>query len=215
MIHAQRLNVATRNTITLGLIQALVDSPGVGAITPDMLTGLTIRGIYDYLRAINPANEFHVSMWRPRRARKLVVGLDQIMTYPEKDRRSDGAVPRMRNISLNEHRYQLVKTWRGMKPIVTPCVSEARIAGGWVDFDGGQTVSRRGLQSAIQVPVFWEKNRDGEREMLGVLSVDTDKPDFFQIKEEPVWVEEFSGFLANLALAEHMNRARGVARPFS
>ena len=68
----------------------------------------------------------------------------------------------------------------------------------------------RGLHSAIQLPIYRPINRVGDvviKETLGVLSVDTDKPDFFLTEEVDLWTEDFRGYLANLALAEHIKRA--------
>jgi hypothetical protein len=40
---------------------------------------------------------------------------------------------------------------------------------------------------------------------MAVLSVDSNKPDLFMKEELDLWIEDFVGFLANLALAEQLN----------
>lgn len=49
------------------------------------------------------------------------------------------------------------------------------------------------------------------KEPLGVLSIDADKLDFFLSDELDLWTQDFVGYLANLALAEHIRRAEVVA----
>ena len=109
----------------------------------------------------------------------------------------------------NDVRFQIVKSFLSCAPVVTPCVNEARIMGEWFDFDESQADPARGLQSTIQFPIYRNKFTSGAyagREVFGALSIDTDKPEFFVQEEVDLWTEDFTGFLVNLALAEHIRR---------
>ncbi|MBJ7442690.1 MAG: hypothetical protein JHD35_27215 [Sphingopyxis sp.] len=78
----------------------------------------------------------------------------------------------------------------------------------WLDFDQAQADRDRGLYSSMQLPVYRATNDLGKftkKKVMAVLSIDCDKPGFFQPKNSDLWRLSFIGFLANLALAEQMN----------
>ena len=73
----------------------------------------------------------------------------------------------------------------------------------WFDFDKKQTLDRRSLSSALQLPVYCVRT-DQTKDMKGVLCLDSDQPDTFLSAEVELWLDELVGFLVNLALAEKL-----------
>lgn len=204
-ICAQRLNVAARNSITLGLIAA-VTKDGGGALNHQLFTKLTLRAMYRYLRAVYPNQKFHVCMWRLADGPEAssIVKSD---THPSETTSS-------RELRLEDVQFQAVKAFNTCHPVVTESVSEARLAGQWVDFHPSHRESSRHLHSAIQFPVYRVLSENPpagcERETLGVLSIDCDRPQTFLNDELDLWTSDLTGFLANLALAEHIRRSQLV-----
>jgi hypothetical protein len=201
-IRGQAMNVIARNSITVGLTTHIVSRPD-GRIDHRVLERLTMRALFNYLKAMYPQRQFHLALWKETK-NGGVDYLEKISIHPTK--------PPMtaRRVRLDETRNQAVISFISCAPSITQCIAESRISGEWLDFDQTQEDPIRGLHSAIQLPIYRPKNRVGEiviKETLGVLSVDTDKPDFFLIEEVDLWTEDFRGYLANLALAEHIRRA--------
>lgn len=208
-IRGQAMNVIARNSITIGLTRYLANQQS-GWIDPKVMEKLTMRALFNYLKAMYPQRQFHLALWKEIKQDGLDY-LEKVAIYPTKPPMTP------RRVQLSEINYQAVISFVSCAPVVTQCVTESRISGEWVDFDPTQEDPIRGLHSAIQVPIYRPKNRVGEvviKETLGVLSVDTDKPDFFLVEEVDLWTEDLRGYLANLALAEHIRRAdlRGAGR---
>jgi hypothetical protein len=166
-IRTQRMNVVARNLITIGLMKAIAEEPEEG-LRSELLIILTIRSVFRYLLAIYPDQKFKVTFWRPSDQ-----SLDKVAAYP----RPDEMIPR--SVALNDVRYALVRAFRARAPVVTESVIESRLIDEWVDFDETQGHPARGLESALQIPVYWSKSEIGadfqEKELLGVFSVDCDK----------------------------------------
>ncbi|HEY5238493.1 MAG TPA: hypothetical protein VIJ62_08950 [Rhizomicrobium sp.] len=196
-IAAQKLNVAARNSITAGLIDFVSDPKNNGQITHDIVRRLTLTALYDYLRVVYPLHEFHLTVWNSIEIDGQIY-LSNVASYP------DSAVTHERRVKANDMRYQVVRTFQTCNPSVTKCVSEARIDGSWIDFDDAQADHSRGLNSALEIPIYMRVNRTGKKEPLGVLSLDSDKPDLFVREELDLLTDDLIGFLANLALAEHI-----------
>lgn len=198
-LRAQRMNTAARNSITIGLMHEIAESPHSG-VQSEALTRLTIRALYRYLKAIYPEQRFKVTFWRVSDQ-----SLVKIATYP------GGRSMTQRTVTLSDRQYAVTRAYRSRSPVVTESVNESRLTNEWIDFDESQREPARGLESALQVPVYWSSNTvedDFEdKELLGALSIDCDRPDFFMNAEVEQWTDDFVGFLANLALAEHIWRA--------
>lgn len=208
-IRGQAMNVIARNSITVGLTRHVANLAN-GSIDFRIMEKLAMRALYNYLKAMYPQRQFHLALWK-QTAIDGIEYLKKTAIYP--------TTPKMieRQVRTDEITNQAVIAFVSCAPAVTQCVAESRISGDWLDFDATQEAPIRGLQSAIQLPIYRPKNRVGEtiiKETLGVLSVDTDKPDFFLVEEVDLWTEDFRGYLANLALAEHIRRAdlRGAGR---
>jgi hypothetical protein len=196
-ILSQKLNVVARNSITVGLIKRAPEMGG--RMGKDVLTDLTLRALYNYLRTVYPYFNFRVALWRP--GGENCLELEKVAAYPPPA--STG-----RRVKVGDTQFQVVRTFLTAAPAVTECVKEARLKSEWVDFDPNQADPARGLQSTIQFPIYRTKNAIGEhldRETMAVLSVDSNKPDLFMKEELDLWIEDFVGFLANLALAEQLN----------
>ena len=201
-IKCQRMNVAARNFITIGLIKSISDPQSRGQIQDAVLTNVTIRALFNYLKVAYQPHSFRVAVWRPFTQNGSTL-LKKFAHHPV------GRGDKSREVDVSDIRYNVARTFNSCIPIVTPSVSEARLKGDWIDFEDSQQEPERGLNSAIQLPVYRTKNKRGdyvEKESLGVLSVDSDKPDFFLMEELDIWLEDFIGYLANLALAEHIHR---------
>jgi len=190
----QRQNVIARNHITIGLINSAREQK---KFTKELLTKLSIRGINNFLHTAYPYN-FNFTIWRPVKNGSLE--LEKVFQYPKPQ------VFTPRRVSLDRTEYQVVRAWKSCRPVVTQCVSAARISGEWVDFDDAQKAPARCLHGAIQFPIYFSKKEPGlvVRQILAVLSIDTDKPDLFLNDELDMWTDDLVGYLANLALAEHL-----------
>ena len=197
-------NITARNQITKGLIaqltaggskkkQRLFDSI-------DLLE-LTLDALYSYLRVVFRNWHFRVSYWRCLPEGGSGVLRMVSYRYPAGELTN----PKKRVIVAGDTRYKVCECWVRKEPVVTPCVNEARIRKQWVDFDKQQQARRRALDSALQIPVYCVKP-GGSKEMLGVLSMDGDRPDTFLPEEVSLWRDHMVGFLANLALAEKMRQ---------
>jgi hypothetical protein len=195
-ILSQKLNVVARNSITTGLIQGTAAGERIDV---NLLTNLTLSALYNYLRRVYPYYNFRAAIWHPVKTGSQIE-LEKTFAHP-----SSATI--RRRVNHTDTQYQVVRTFRTAVPAVTQCVNESRLKNDWTDFDASQADPARGLQSAIQMPIYRVKNQIGdhlEKDTLAVLSVDTDKPDFFLKEELDLWIEDFVGFLANLALAEQL-----------
>jgi hypothetical protein len=201
-IRADRENVAARNLITKGLIQS-IDSPPARRTEADIcekrLLQLTVTALYNYLHAAFRKNKFSVCYWR----------LSEVAgkTYLKKAfcRYAEGVLPgdRGRRVRVDRQEFQICRAYQTRTPIATASVVGARLAGAWIDFDGGQKRSKRGLVSALQVPVYYV-DAGNDRHCVGVLSLDSNRPDTFMPEELVHWQDDLVGFLVNIALAERM-----------
>jgi hypothetical protein len=200
-------NITARNHITKGLIAMLSagGSKKKGRLfdSSDLLE-LTLDALYSYLRVVFRDWHFHVSYWRCGSKEGSDVLRMASYRYPEGELTN----PKKRVMVITETKYKVCECWVKKEPVVTPCVNEARIQNQWVDFDEQQQARRRALDSALQIPVYCV-NPGAPKEMLGVLSMDGDRPDTFLPEEVSLWRDPMVGFLANLALAEKM-RQRGA-----
>lgn len=201
-IVSQKRNFAARNSITTGLMDAVLKDHQ-GRLDHSAFTNLTMRALYNYLGSVYPNYKFQTVLWRVVK-RGNRPHLEKSVVYPE-----IGPLVK-REVSANDIRYQVVKAFVSCSSVVTPCVNESRNMGEWIDFDETQGDPKRGLQSTIQFPLYRNILGNGnfaQREVFGAFSVDTDKPEFFVQEEVDLWTEDFTGFLANLALAEHIRRS--------
>ncbi len=201
-IFAHRANVAARNIITKGLIEAVRRSKQArdrSAIRAYDLLRLTLNALYNYLRVSYPMCRMRVSYWRPvvRRRKPHLQMVD--FRYPQ-DEATD---PQHRVLPLSETEYKACQAFNTVEPVATASVPAARGAGLWKDIYGGQAHQKRSLASALQLPVYCVRD-DSSKEAKGLLSLDSDKPDMFLPEEINLWRDDLVGFLANLALAEEL-----------
>jgi hypothetical protein len=201
-IFAHRANVAARNIITKGLIDAVrrrKQQRKGSAIRASDLLQLTLNALYNYLRVSYPKCRIRVSYWRPvtKRGRPHLQMVD--FRYP-KDEATD---PRHRVLPLSQTEYKACQAFNMVEPVATASVPAARRAGQWKDIYDGQACQKRGLASALQLPVYCVRD-EGSKEAKGLLSLDSDKPDMFLPEEINLWRDDMVGFLANLALAEEL-----------
>ena len=145
---SHKMNVAARNSITTGLINSV--SPE-GTIDHFDLRNLTLRALYNFLSANYPYYSFRVTLWASPKDGYT----EAIAYYPPKDPANQPA----RRVPLDA-RFK-VYTVKACSPVVTQCVTEARLNGDWMDFDPSQAEPKRGLQSALQLPVYRTKNPIG------------------------------------------------------
>lgn len=205
-ITAHFANVAARNQITKGLIAQLNDLPRQKCrqgITSSAILELTLDALYSYLRVVFTSCRVRVSFWRAvqRRGQKFVKMVSY--RYPK----GESTNPAKRVVPVTDLRWKVSECYAKVEPVVTPCVTEARIQHQWSDFGRDQQSARRALDSAMQIPVFCER-ADKSKEIRGVLSLDADKPDMFLPEELALWRDDLVGFLANLALAEKLRKCR-------
>lgn len=195
----QSLNAVARNSIPENLIE-LIDAQADGAaFNHNAVTGVTLRALYRYLVSVDPDQKFRISLWRRDPVKNTLVKVDSYPTDPP-------AVAR--EISLDNTDFFAVRAFRSKAPQISQSVPAARLRREWVDFDPNKKIPE--LQSAMQLPITRNKVGPGnfvEKEVLGVLSVDVDAPDFFLQVEAEAWMVDLSGYLVNLALAEHMRQA--------
>jgi hypothetical protein len=130
--------------------------------------------------------------------------------YPEDERQHNSR----RSVAAARQEFQVCRAFNLVTPIATPSVVGARNEGTWLDFDHGQCARSRDLASALQIPVYYIDN-EGRKVVVGVLSLDSDKPDMFLVEETPLWQDDMVGFLVNIALAERLRLSgrRGETRP--
>jgi hypothetical protein len=194
-------NVAARNQITKNLILHLSapSRKGRRVICSDILFESTLDALYSYTHVIFPDCRIRVSYWRSVQKDKRLVLKMVSYRYPE----GESTNPARRVVPVEDMCYKVCECFRKKEPVVTPCVTEARLQHSWRDFEPQQQSEHRGLDSALQIPVYCELP-DKSKEMKGVISLDADKPDMFLPEEVALWRDALVGFLANLALAEKL-----------
>jgi hypothetical protein len=202
-IRSQVLITAARNFITTGLMSAV--AAGDGTLSSETLLNLSLQGMYNYLKADNPHQEFRISIWRASLEVSPPRTLQKVAAYPQ--------IPDFvtRTVGAMQFEFQVARAFTACSPIVTEDVIESRLKGEWKDFDDGQADSRRCLHSAIQLPIYRTTNKIGDfihNEVLGVMSIDCDKPRFFSIELRDLWTNNLTGFVANIALSELMQLQR-------
>ena len=197
-IIAQKLNIASRNTITRGLIDSIQANKKINS---QDLFRLTLRGIYNYLRVVYKTNRFAISYWLPEtyRGKQYLKMYDY--RYP-----SEGFVhPSKRKILLSDNHYKACQAFNSIEPIATPSVKIAYNKKEWQYFDDTQKTRKRDMASAIQIPVFFKQDDydDLNNNIVkkGVLSIDSDRTNMFLQEERNLWVEEVLHYLVNLCLA--------------
>lgn len=200
-IERQKLNIASRNCITLGLVHDIADSSGGknrrgSLITSATLFELTLNGLYDYLRLIAPKRSFSVCYWIPKEKR----GDKYLQMYQYRYPQKGFTDPKKRTIPLNDDRFKACVSFNKNEAIATPSVKVASNQKDWIFFDGTQKSIKRDIASALQIPVYFRKDNKN-CEVKGVLSIDTDAPNFFLTVEVEVWREELIHYLVNLCLA--------------
>jgi hypothetical protein len=196
----RRGSTHSRNQITTSLARIVWEERR--PLSGNDVTFHTMRALYNFFCALHPNDQFNLALWRPANEDGTDY-LDKVAVYP----RPELFVPR--RLLLADYRYQMVRSFVSCNVVVTPSVDEARLAGEWLDFDKSQNTPKRALHSAIQLPLYSNKNDIGEpvvRDMCGVLSIDTNKLNFFVQEDLDLWIEDLTGYLANLALGEHMRR---------
>lgn len=206
---AQKVNIASRNSITMGLariIQERNTSIRTGSfICSQHIFELTLRGLYNYLRAIDKHHEFSICYWltHEENGQKYLKMLD--FRYPQAASTSS-----IRKVSISDNDYKVCKAFNNIEPVVTPSVKLAYNVGNWKYFDKPQKKRKRDLQSAIQFPVYV---RSGKAMIpKGVLSVDTNKPNFFLEEEIPLLKEELVHYLVNLSLASVLHECENIIK---
>lgn len=205
-IRAQKTNITARNSITKGLIEMLANPESDvshSLIIHEQLTIFTLNAIYNYLRVMYP-HQFYISLWFPDKIEKPDNLVKKYSKYPK------GEVSNGRTVNISERKFKIVQAYRSMKAVVSSGIHADRISEKWFDFDEMQPSNKRALNSAIQLPIYREKRSSDlsymEKDVYGVLSIDTDKPYFFIHEEADLWLDELVGFLVNIALAEQIRR---------
>jgi hypothetical protein len=194
----QLLVASARNIITTTLMREMAET-NTRAFSGEKLRDLTIQSIHYYLRNVSLSPEFNLVYWRIAPATNR---LRSVFAYPPR------AASKSREVDCDDTRYQVARAFISGQPIITEDVVESRNLRDWLDFDQAQADRGRGLYSSMQLPVYRATNDLGKytkKKVMGVLSIDCDKPGFFQRKNSDLWRLSFIGFLANLALAEQMN----------
>ncbi len=195
---SQQHNKVARNTITLGLLECVRrnhKNRRKVLVSSRELTDLTVRALYNYLRVMYSSQEFRVSYWTATK-RGQKTWLKMTGRYHPQD--TTKTPPR--SVRADRTEFMVCRAFAAGDVIVTPSVREAFRRGSWEYFDGQQKGKKRGLESAIQIPVY--RREDSHKVMLGVLSLDTDNPDTFIVSDVNLWKNELVGYLVNLSLAE-------------
>jgi hypothetical protein len=199
-ILSHKKNITVRNSITTGLTKAVLENYRNKGLRQQLIKSrtlfeLTLRGLYNYLRAIDRRHRFSVSYWMPfdRRGKKFLKMYD--FRYPNEE----FASPSSRIVPVSNNRYKVCQSFNNIEPIATPSVKMAYHDGEWLYFDNTQKTRKRDLASAVQLPVYYKLEKNNYI-VKGILSIDTDKPNFFLEEEIDVWREELIHYLVNLCL---------------
>jgi hypothetical protein len=202
-IYNHTLNVSARNQITKGVIRYLDSRKNQKLKSSTALLNLTLDALFLYLKNAFLRHRIRVSYWRAIRKR----GIDRLamLAYRYPDGESTDMAQRV--VDASHTQYKICEAFSTGESIATPSVTTARIQGQWQDFDRSQSIRKRALMSALQIPVYYQRN--GRLQKIGVLSFDADAPDVFLAEEKSMWSNELVGFLANLALAEKLHEKGG------
>lgn len=194
-------NVAARNQITKGLIQYLNErSPGAQPeVLSTLIRKLTLDALQNYLRTVFERHRIRVCLWTTTRRRDKIWLKKIDCRYPP----GDLIEHKTRIVCTDSVQFKVCEAYKMGEPIVTPSVRAERILGKWHDFDHGQSLKRRALMSALQIPLFVQ-GPGRSRQVIGVLSLDADRPDVFLLEEMALWRDELVGYLANLVLAQKL-----------
>jgi hypothetical protein len=199
-IECQKINISSRNLITLGLVRDIVtddrNTTNGALISSRRLFELTLNGLYNYLRIIAPERAFSVCYWIPTKKREKQYLQMYRYRYPQKGFTD----PRERTIPINDDRFKAIVAFNKNEPIATPSVKIAANRRDWFFFDENQKSIKRDIASALQIPVYFRKDKNNCT-VKGVLSIDTDTPNFFLTEEVEIWREELIHYLVNLCLA--------------
>jgi hypothetical protein len=199
-IITQKQNIAARNSITKGLIQLVNENGGKNTlISGDSLLELTLDALYNYLRVSFPRQTFRISYWTCSNLKKPEFLTMNGFRYPT----GEGPSENNRVVRVKDFQYQVCKAFVRKEALAVPSVVAARKSGEWVDFDQSQRRKCRRLASSLQIPVFYWDECD-EKVMLGVLCLDSDKPDMFLSEEIDLWKDDMVGFLINIALSDRL-----------
>lgn len=191
-----RVNVAARNSITKGLIESAAQHT---PLSRDTFVGLTLEALHQYLKIERDPADFELALWRPvgtpANSLKISAVYPRVSTLPN------------REVPLDDLRYKAARAFKTLTPVVVPSVDAARMKGEWVEFDVANGRPRSLMQSTMQIPIY-RKVYLGEdvfeKQPRAVLSINSDRPNLFMQHEAQNWVEDLVGFLANLALGEHL-----------
>jgi hypothetical protein len=201
-VETQVISTAARNSITIGLTRRLATERR--AMRSTDLVQATLEGFHAFLvSACSEITEtFNVTFWQPNR-----------LVEPTHLRKQWG-FPKMgpkRTISLQEDQFQVVRSFTECTAIFHEDVRAAAANREWVSFDPQQGKRGRNLFSAVQFPIYRNRNEIGkrlDREQLGVLSIDTNCPEFFHPEDAALWTDRIKGFLVNLALSQVLEHPR-------
>ena len=199
-LESQLILTTARNLITTGLTRHL--ATGKRPMQGSDLVQATLQGIHAFLvlSCSEITETFNVTFWRPNS-----------ILLPTMLKKQCG-LPNMgpkRTISLREDRFQVVRCFTECTAIFHEDVRAAAAGREWAYFDAQQGRKRRNIFSAAQFPVYRNKNvvgRPKNREVVGVLSIDTNIPEFFHQEDAPLWIDRIKGFLVNLALSQVLER---------
>jgi TIR domain-containing protein len=166
------------------------------------LVQATLKALHAFLQATgqNTTDDFNVAFWRPNNVSRPAY-LTKLLGFPREGPR--------RKIKLRDDQYQVVRSFKECAAFFHEDVKAAASKWGWFYFDREQASERRKLHSTAQIPVYRNKNAIGEpinREVLGVLSVDTSCPEFFHPEDASLWIDRTKSFLVNLALSQILDR---------
>ena len=199
-LEMQVLLMTARNLVTTGLTKRLATHRR--ALRSADLAEVTLQGIHNFLVSLcrEVTDTFNVTFWRPNRVEKP--------THLRKQSSFPRPGPK-RTISLREDRWQVVRSFTECTPIFHEDVRAAAARREWFSFDAQQAKRKRNLYSAAQFPIYRNRNNVGQRidrEVLGVLSIDTNCPEFFHPEDGQLWTDRIKGFLVNLALSQVLER---------
>ena len=112
-------------------------------VDPQVMEKLTMRALFNYLRAMYPQRQFHLAHWKEIKHDGSDY-LKKVSIYPT---RPPMTPRRMRLDAIN---YQAVIAFVSCAPAITQCVTKSRISGEWVDFDQTQeTNARTSLRNSV------------------------------------------------------------------
>lgn len=200
-IVSHKKNIAVRNSITIGLTKDVLENYRNKGITQQLIKSrtlfeLTLRGLYNYLRSIDRRHRFSVSYWMPFEEH----GEKFLKMYSFRYPNEGLASPSSRMVPVSNNKYKVCQSFNNIEPIVTPSVKTAYHDGEWLYFDDMQKTGKRDLASAVQLPVYYRLEKN-DYDVKGILSIDTNKLNFFLEEEIDIWREELIHYLVNLCLA--------------